>query len=413
MAKNNFIITIMLTVGIISLSGQKSIDVALKNWETGEIDKAHKNVLQFVNESPENQKAKDLLMKTWFVQGNYKEALQIFNTMNKSYYKYKECVDLAIQAYLHLSDYDNALRIAEQNKVKQLEYLKEFENKRFRVIADQTYQVPFLHDDRIPSGYWPGLTGRINGIKSSIRLDTGGDYVVMGLPVAQKLGVEVKHKSKSMHAATEVTVWYSIIDSVSFDNGPLLLNVPVTIMASLGDFIIFGTNILEQFLTTIDYPNNQFIFTPRDSTELIEDHYKLLSDNKATVPFYLWKDHYMISRGKFGDNDSICLFFDSGLIAIGEVEGKPAQASFTASKESLVKWGFEKKNLANNCFIPTKYSLSVESLSQPNTLIWYDSNLKKDRNFGGIRIDGLISHAWLKNYSWTIDFDKMEYIFIL
>lgn len=52
-----------------------------------------------------------------------------------------------------------------------------------------------------------------------------------------------------------------------------------------------------------------------------------------------------------------------------------------------------------------------ESLVQENTLIWYDVNLKNDRNFGGVRIDGLISHAFLFKYSWTINFDKYEYIF--
>lgn len=34
-----------------------------------------------------------------------------------------------------------------------------------------------------------------------------------------------------------------------------------------------------------------------------------------------------------------------------------------------------------------------------------------DQTFGGVRIDGLISHAFLKRYAWTIDFDSREYTF--
>jgi hypothetical protein len=34
-----------------------------------------------------------------------------------------------------------------------------------------------------------------------------------------------------------------------------------------------------------------------------------------------------------------------------------------------------------------------------------------DQRFGGVRIDGLISHAFLKRYAWTIDFDARLYRF--
>jgi hypothetical protein len=32
-------------------------------------------------------------------------------------------------------------------------------------------------------------------------------------------------------------------------------------------------------------------------------------------------------------------------------------------------------------------------------------------SLGGISIDGLISHAFLKEYVWTLDFDRMRYVF--
>lgn len=411
MVNPKVILVIMLLIGLKTSFGQSNLEKALNDWQNGKIKEAHDKVLQITNEWPNNEKAKHLLMKSFFVQGQYNETIQTFNTIDKRYRKYKKCVELAIQSYIHLRDYDNAFLIAQQNKSKQLPYLLDFKNKSFTVIADKTYHVPFLQDHEIPVDYWPGVDGKINGIQSSIRFDTGGDYVVIGLSAAQKLGIGLKNKTKSMHAATKVTVWHSIIDSMSFDNGPSFLNVPVTVMADLGNYIIFGTNILQQFLSTIDYPNNQFIFTPRNNICLIEQHYELLSQNNEKVPFYLWDDHYMFAKGKLAAFENLNLFFDSGLVLLNEVNGKTVQASFTASKESLRKWGFDKSNLKKNGFIPTTYPLSVANLIQPNTLIWYDNKLKKDRNFGGIKIDGLISHAWLKNYSWTIDFERMVYIF--
>ena len=73
--------------------------------------------------------------------------------------------------------------------------------------------------------------------------------------------------------------------------------------------------------------------------------------------------------------------------------------------------GFEAKDLEESRFFETEKSIGLGELKQANTLIYYDKNGEKRRSFGGIRIDGLISHAFLSNYSWTIDFDKHQYIF--
>ncbi|MGE5806817.1 MAG: hypothetical protein ACM34M_13580, partial [Ignavibacteria bacterium] len=233
----------------------------------------------------------------------------------------------------------------------------------------------------------------------------------IGKEAAEKYGIQLTYEDKGIHGSSKVNTWHAIADSMIFKNGPTFLNVPVTIMESLGDHVIFGTNILEQFLSTIDYPNNRFILTPRNNPELFSGHYKLLPHNQRTIPFYLWYDHYMIAKGKFAGYDSLNFFFDSGLIAITMIDGKPVQASFTASREKLLSWGFDKSKLDQTKFFPTEYSIEIAGLSQPNTLVWYDQNLHEDRKFGGIRIDGLVSHAWLKNYTWTINFGKMEYIF--
>jgi len=393
--------------------GQNKIGEGLKLWENGKVLEAYHMAEKILKSSPQNDTAIFLKMNTLYVQGKYTKSIETFWTLKPSFEKYSDAVDLAVEAYLHLKDCENAWKLTVKHKLDRAPYLEERKKRHLKVMADKTYIVPFLENLQPSSSFWPGVNGKINGKKVIIRLDTGGTFLVLGKGAAEKLGIDIeaKYKRKGMHGSTEITIWDAIADRMEFEGGLLFQNVPVVVMEDLVDNIIFGTNILEQFLTTIDYPNNRFIFTPRDRHDLYEQHYKFLSTNIVRVLFYLWGDHYMIAKGKFGDHYDLNLFFDSGLIALTVIDGNMRQASFTVSKESLIKWGFDKSKLTESGFLLTKYTLEVGGLSQPNTLVWYDHKLEKDRNFGGIRIDGLISHAWFKNYSWTIDFDKHGFIF--
>lgn len=406
------VITILLlTITTIKFFGQTDIKEAMTVWENGNINQTILAVEKILKKDQTNNDVRYLQMKAFFVQGQYQQSLEAFSLLEKSYKKYSEAADLAVKACIHLHDYENALKISEKNELPITAYLKERKSKLFTVKANKTFIVPFLEDQKLPSSFWPGVNGIINGKKASIRFDTGGNYLVIGKIAAEKYGIQLNYADKGMHGSSQVVTWHAIADSMVFENGPTFLNIPVIIMESLGDYIIFGTNILEQFLSTVDYPNERFIFTPRERPELFSDHYKLLPQNQKIVPFYLWSDHYMIAKGKFADHDSLNLFFDSGLIAITVIDGKPVQASFTSSREKLLQWGFDESKMNQATFFPTAYALEVGGLNQPNTLVWYDHNLPKDRVFGGIRIDGLISHAWLKNYTWTINFDQMNYTF--
>ena len=62
-------------------------------------------------------------------------------------------------------------------------------------------------------------------------------------------------------------------------------NVPVGIMASLRNLAIIGTNIIDKFLATMDYPNSRFILTPRSRKDLYSSHMALLPNNKNRFPF--------------------------------------------------------------------------------------------------------------------------------
>jgi tetratricopeptide (TPR) repeat protein len=381
------------------------------HWHDGKVPQAQIVAEQILQTTPADQEALHLQALTQLVQGRYAAALNTFSKLDTSYTQYPQVGGAMVEAYLHLNDLERAVQLTRKLNLDSVAYLESRLAKPFRVKADDTSIIPFSDDPKISASFWPGIAGRINGQDVNIRLDTGGSFLILEKQRAEQLGIALIHQGKSTHAASQVTSWKGIADEMQLGGGPCFEHVPVVIMESLGTHAIFGTNILEPFLATMDYPNSRFILTPRHRKELYKAHLDLLPKNQRKLPFYMWGDHYMFAKGGFNNIDDLTFFFDSGLIALTEIDGKLKQAAFTVSKQKLTSWGFSESQLEKTSFLPTQYPLSVAGLHMANTLIWYDENLPHDRNFGGVRMDGLISHAFLSNYSWTINFDKYEYLF--
>jgi hypothetical protein len=414
MRQNSFLVLVLISITMfgIRLSAQP---VAWTHWENGDFAEAQQLSLKFLGDNPDHNGAKYLLMKIFYVQGQYAKAIETFLSINRRFLKRNGPAQLAVEAYMHLGKHDEALVLADSYKLYPPAMINMWKQKPFKVHPGETCIVPFtdelfeMNGYRFSSGVWPGIKGSVNGIACDLRLDTGGDYLVMGTAAARRLNIDLMYKTRSVHNITTVKAWFSVADKMSFDGGPEFTNVPVTVLETLGNAVIIGTNILEQFLTTIDYPGRRFVFTPRDNAALKAAHYAMLPEAQTEISFGMWAGHFMIAKGKFSTHQNLNFFFDSGLMYLTEKDGKEVQASFQASKETLFKCGFKGRALAQSNFLFTDLPLEVAGFSQPNTVIWYDKGLKKDRNFEGLRVHGLISHAWLVNYSWTLDFDRMIY----
>ncbi|MHC4574461.1 MAG: retroviral-like aspartic protease family protein [Planctomycetota bacterium] len=383
-----------------------------EHWRNGDIAQAQSVAEGVLRDGPADNKALHLQSLCLFVQGEYREAVGVFSRMDASYAGYGEVGRAMVDAYIHINEPQNAFKLAKQLNIDYAEYYHELAEKRFSCNADRTFVIPFLDEPNlpIPAKYFPWVGGRINGKKVNLGFDTGGPFLVLGKERAGELGIRFGYRGIGDHGGP-VTVWRSIADQMEIAEGLIFKNVPVVIMEDLGELAIFGTNILEQFLATADYPNSRFILTPRNRKDLYPQHLALLPKKRETLRFYVWGDHYMFGKGSFNEMPGLNFFFDSGLAALTEIDGQLEQAAFTASKEKLLSWGFDGSKLEATAFLPTEFPLSVAGLVQHNTLVYYEGNLEEDRNFGGVRIDGLISHAFLSKYSWTIDFDKREYIF--
>ena len=125
-------------------------------------------------------------------------------------------------------------------------------------------------------------------------------------------------------------------------------------------------------------------------------------------------DHYLLAEGSLNRKKGLTFLIDSGLAAFGQpvAEGPLVQAAFMTWYGRLKENGIVAKE--NEAQFPYFYRISSLGIGD---LIQHDlCGFIKDRNaapllIDGIMIDGLISHAYLKNYTWTLDFDRHEFIF--
>ena len=78
---------------------------------------------------------------------------------------------------------------------------------------------------------------------------------------AQKLGIDVVPAGSGFHGSHRTALSSGLARSFRI-GGALLENVPVTILSTLTgeqDFVILGTNLLEPFLATLDYPRARLV----------------------------------------------------------------------------------------------------------------------------------------------------------
>ena len=227
-------------------------------------------------------------------------------------------------------------------------------------------------------------------------MDTGGTWLIMGPDRAKKLGIKLVEAGEGFHGLRKVKLLRGIAKSFQLGDATLT-NVPVTGMPTLKgpqDFVIFGTNVLQEFHSTFDYPRKKLILSPRGKKMLAKKQMAAHGPKRVEVPFYMWGDHYMFARGGFGKRKNLNFFVDSGLVALTFQKGKLRQACFTATTENYKTWGV-KADRAGQKFFETELPISLGPLVQRNQFFTVTPRTIGGK-FGGVRIDGLIRHAFLK-----------------
>lgn len=389
----------------------KKINNAWTEWRNGNIEIAQNLIKETLRSNVNIDTIYHLSLLVNAVKGDYQSAIRSFNKIDTSYIKYKSTVKFVADIYEHhLLNLDKTFKLLKSIDHPDTTFILTRISRPFICEAENTKIIPFNNEVK-NAKYFPAINGKINNKEIVLRLDTGAPYLIMNKEHAIELGIELQKSGIAMHGPNKVKSWKGIVNKLELGDGIILRNVPVVVLPTVNNIII-GTNILKCFYTTIDYPNSRFILTPRTKKDLIENHKKILNSKKTvTVPFYLWSDHYMFTKGSLDEKDSLNFFVDSGLLAFYDDGSSIQQSPFTASKRSLIEWGYDENDLQESRFFFTDSKLSLGNITQDSTVVWFNKNKQDKSSFGGVRIDGLISHAFLSKYSWTIDFDNFEYIF--
>ena len=395
--------------------GEKAdVIAAWSAWEAGDIARAQALARDARSAQPGSDETRHLLFLTAFVSGDYRGALDHYQSIDARYRRLKELTEPVIEACVHLGAIADAVVFARGSKAVRavtVQRLEEHARRPFGVDLAGVAVVPFAE---APLGEWfPAFKAEINGQALTAHVDTGGSFLHLGPDRARALGIKtVKYGTDRAHLTSmRVGMSYGIAERFVL-GAAVLRNVPVDVLDTLtgdGDLVIFGTNVLEQFLSTMDYPARRLILSKRGDSEAAAAHRGLLPVAGANVPFHLWGSHQMFARGGLGPRNDLNWFVDSGLVSVHpDGTGGTRQASFTSSKRRFKQWGISGREIRRGHFeSPAPLRLGPLVEERPLMVV----GAAGDQSFGGVRIDGLISHAFLKRFVWTIDFDTREYRF--
>ena len=283
--------------------------------------------------------------------------------------------------------------------------------------------VPFVTVDPLPV-----VPIEVNGVRLNAVIDTGAPMLLVEETMVSDIGIETLAKDIGEGAAGADEIAYGKADSVNI-GGVSIQNVPILISSVYGftgfyDDIdihaIIGTNFLQQFMPVMDYASGELVLIPRTEEGKMRTN-QLLENEKVLeeIPFAMAVTHYMYAKGSVNGHENLNMFIDTGLPdEIGEavIVSKPSMDMLGIPIPNLSpmpedKGGLGAEGYESGTFELTSYGLG--SLRQTNGLGVYDTSdvVSVLTNGIGIMSDALISHRFVKQYKWFMDFDNMTMTF--
>ena len=158
--------------------------------------------------------------------------------------------------------------------------------KTMKLVSKGTFSVPMERSHPL-NNYIPHVKAKINGSELNIAFDTGANYLIMSKAQSEKLNLKYNENNYfyGQQGFSKSKMWISSANNFTIGNSLNFTNVPVVILEEINtDIIILGTSIIKEMLTTIDYPNQQFVFTSLNDKNLIKSH--RLKYSGKTMHFY-------------------------------------------------------------------------------------------------------------------------------
>jgi tetratricopeptide (TPR) repeat protein len=357
-----------------------------------------------------------------YLTGNYPEAEELFQrlqTLADSDSLRTEAVRGLALAYYQQNRYDRARELPltgldpEEGIGSLLAFMQKFEGTPYGIEWDSEERVahlPMLNDITAPSGL-PELRLEINGHPVTFILDSGGDRLYLDEGLAEQLGIRVVTKRRSRYAYTggeTVDEPLGVADRVKMGE-VTLRNVPVIVAQWKARGIksdgVLTTQMLKQFLATVDYTNRRITLRERNE----RGRRQLMESFGGRPPhelrFFLTNTHLMFAKGSINGHRGMNLLLDSGLAL---------SLPLVIINETAEMLGLPRTPVPNTKYYTVPLEAhGLEGLERGSAQAVGNIIIERDPYWSnGFMFDGLISHQYLRHLgSWTIDFDRMTYYF--
>ena len=295
-----------------------------------------------------------------------------------------------------------------------LTFMKKFEGEPHQVEwigSERVARIPMINDYTQP-GALPLFRLEVNGHEVEFILDTGGDRLYIDEEVAAKVGIRSIHERRTRYAYTGgeyVSEPLGVAESVTMGE-VRMTNVPVVVakwkaLGLTSDGVI-TTQMLKQFLSTIDYDAGELVLREREGP-VRENFLASLGGNPVRMPFWMSSTHLMYTKGSLNGRDGLNVFMDSGLAS---------SMPLVILDETVEELGISDTKVdidgTDYYWVPIE-THGIGPLTRGETQALGNVFVEENAyDSAGFFRDVLVSHQYLKHFgSWTIDFETMSYYF--
>lgn len=386
-------------------------------WTRGDIRGAEAEARRLVSNEATADAGHFMLALTAHVRRDHREAIRRFEQVDPSSRLRGRLTEPILWSYVFAGDTEAALTLAEKMRLGSVtaDRIRQAADNPLSVSIDGVVELPFTEDALSP--YMPGFRARLNGREIVARLDTGGAFVHVSAEQAQALGIDTMGCDKGFASLSKTRICYGVAD---LDLGPVRMrNVPVSVHddgLAAAPFArhfdarvdaIIGVNVLEQFLATVDGPRARLILSGRHDCVARRRHVSRIPEDPAVVPFGVWTDHLMIAKGEVAGRGPVNLFVDTGLVIVTAERG---QAAVLASGSALASWGGAPVGDQGFYTLPGATGLAGMPRAELLAYAVSDRTWRAYGDWGGIEVTALIGWGYMKQFVWTIDFDRGEFL---
>lgn len=412
-------ISAMFVPGASAQGSSEALGEAWSAWAQGEFARGRMLAAERASVGDE---ARHIQVITAAAIGDHAGALTIYADVSSGYRRLAEMDEAILWAHVWSGDITGAQTFALRRRLLRnastRERLRIAVAHPFSAETNGVIELPFTQGF---SQYMPGVAARVNGLSTVARLDTGGAFVHMTRAQARSFGVTFAGCQRDFAALANAPICHGRanleLGKARLSNVPVAVHVdeafaaPIAAAADLGDTygVVIGTNVFRQFLTTVDAPNHRLLLSDRSDPSARALHFAKLSPVAGETSFGIIGDHYIIARGKLGTSE-VPLFVDSGLAAFNLEQG---QAALLASQSTLSRWGlWPALETGRFAEVPTPVGLGPVEATGLTAMPVPDRMWREGfGEWGGVQVEALISHGYLKRWAWTIDFDRQQLMF--